>query len=64
LLSVGATSLAGCAKSADRRWTAAQIRATAALRSVNFFTGFSSVKGATPREASMSFHVALRHNGA
>src|SRR5258708_9185536 len=45
---VGAASGAGCAPSGERRWTAAQIRATAAFRLVNFFTGFNSVKGATP----------------
>ena len=44
----GATSGAGCASSGDRRTTACQIRATAAFRSVNFFTGFRSSKGATP----------------
>src|SRR5271155_2419973 len=38
----GATSAAGCATSPDRRCTAVQMRATAALRSVNFLTGLSS----------------------
>ena len=41
-------SLACGATLGNGRWTAAQIRATAAFRSVNFFTGFSSVNGATP----------------
>ncbi|GIW56272.1 MAG: hypothetical protein KatS3mg082_2676 [Nitrospiraceae bacterium] len=31
-----------------RAWTARQIRATAVLRSVNFFTGLRSPKGGTP----------------
>ena len=33
---------------ASRAWTASQIRPTATLRLVNFFTGLSSVNGATP----------------
>src|SRR5262249_46337986 len=44
----GATSANTCAPSGDRRWTAAQIRPIAAVRLVNFLTGFNSVKGATP----------------
>ena len=44
----GATSGAGCATFAGRTCTASQIRVTADLRSVNFFTGLSEVKGATP----------------
>src|ERR1700691_2313120 len=36
----GATGFAGLATSEGRRWTASQMRATAALRLVNFFTGF------------------------
>ncbi len=43
----GATSRAGFAASGDSRWIAAQIRATADLRSVNFLIGFSSWNGAT-----------------
>src|SRR5262249_11866694 len=35
----GAASLAGCAPSRDRRWTASQIRVTAVFRLVNFLTG-------------------------
>jgi hypothetical protein len=45
---VGATSHADCAPSGERRATADQMRATAALRLVNFFTGFKSSKGVTP----------------
>jgi hypothetical protein len=60
----GATSRAGSAPSEDRRCTAAQIRATAALRLANFFTGFNSVKGATPAKL---FHTStsreLRRHG-
>jgi hypothetical protein len=35
-------------KVGDRRSTALKVLATAALRSVNFFTGLKSSKGATP----------------
>src|ERR1019366_4912435 len=55
----GATGSAGCAASGDRRATAAQIRATAAFRSVNFFTGFRSSKGATPAKL---FQVSTRRD--
>ena len=48
LPSAGATWVAGFATFAGRTWTAPQIRATATLRSVNFFTGLSAVNGATP----------------
>src|SRR5712691_689944 len=44
----GATGAACGAGSGNRRATACQIRATAALRLVNFFTGFKSSNGATP----------------
>jgi hypothetical protein len=44
----GAASAAGGATSGERRATADQMRATAAGRLVNFFTGFKSSKGVTP----------------
>jgi hypothetical protein len=44
----GAASATGSAPPGDNRETACQIRATAAFRLVNFFTGFRSSKGATP----------------
>src|SRR3984957_18543526 len=55
----GATDSAVCAASGDRRETACQIRATAALRLVNFFTGFSSSNGATPAKL---FQVSTRRD--
>src|ERR1035437_9868068 len=44
----GARCVAGFATFANKTWIASQIRVTAALRSVNFFTGLRAVKGATP----------------
>jgi hypothetical protein len=43
----GAASGAGCALSGDRRSTASQMRATAALRLLSFLTGFKPSNGAT-----------------
>ena len=43
-----ATGSTGCVPSEDRRAIACQMRVTAALRLVNFLTGFSSSNGATP----------------
>jgi uncharacterized RDD family membrane protein YckC len=48
LASVGATVAACGAPFGDKRWIACQIRLTAALRLVNFLTGFRSSNGATP----------------
>jgi hypothetical protein len=39
---------AGFATFANKTWTASQMRATATLRSVNFFNGLSVLSGATP----------------
>lgn len=39
----------------NRRWMAAQIRATADLRSVNFLMGFRSWNGATPANEFLDF---------
>src|SRR5205823_5648757 len=54
-----ATGVAGGAASGDRRSTALKILVTAALRSVNFFTGFKSSKGATPAKL---FHVSTKRD--
>jgi hypothetical protein len=49
LLAVCGSSVAGIGAGVSvRRWTAFQMRPSAAFRSVNFFTGFKSSKGATP----------------
>ena len=56
----GATSRAGFAPVGDSRWIAAQIRATADFRSVNFLIGLSSWNGATPAklfQASISREI-------
>jgi hypothetical protein len=47
------------ATSGDRRSTALKILETAAFLSVNFFTGFSSSKGATPAKL---FQVSTRRD--
>src|ERR1035437_1539843 len=64
LPSAGATWAAGFATFAGRTWTASQMRATAVLRSVNFFTGLSAVNGATPAKLFQISTVRLRGQDA